>query len=98
MISTGNNILNNNNYEKKLTCRGDESRFSGKRPLCPLGGTMLIHPMTLTVLFFITASLFLFIVYLVITRRRQDDETERELRRFIEKLDSVSKARRGDSI
>lgn len=63
-----------------------------------LGGIMLIHPMTLTVLFFITASLFLFIVYLVITRRRQDDETERELRRFIEKLDSVSKARRGDSI
>ena len=59
---------------------------------------MLIHPMTLTVLFFITASFFLFIVYLVITRRRQDDETERELRRFIEKLDSVSKARRGDSI
>lgn len=59
---------------------------------------MLIHPMTLTVLFFITASLFLFIVYLVITRRRQDDETERELRRFIEKLDSVSKARRDDSI
>ena len=59
---------------------------------------MLIHPMTLTVLFCITASLFLFIVYLVITRRRQDDETERELRRFIEKLDSVSKARRGDSI
>lgn len=54
--------------------------------------------MTLTVLFFITASLFLFIVYLVITRRRQDDETERELRRFIEKLDSVSKSRRGDSI
>lgn len=59
---------------------------------------MLIHPMTITVLFFITISLFLFIVYLVITRRRQDDETERELRRFIEKLDSVSKARRGDSI
>lgn len=59
---------------------------------------MLIDPMTITVLFFITISLFLFIVYLVITRRRQDNETERELRRFIEKLDSVSKARRGDSI